>query len=208
MISTSERNGSRGAGHPSRRGAGGARGVAYTGAIALIGRLRFDEPFEDRRMWLSRNFAFLASASYHRLHFLDFSGARSRRPLPPRGRSRSANFVGDFWRRSQRSRPRPEARWALRFQEGARRPMRAPEPSVGAEDQSTKWREDYCFLCFGSITPVCVGAWVLFMLVPILFFILVRAISGSAEAPRPAAHSPPARRRSARGSSFSLGRRQ
>lgn len=186
-----------------------ALGVSHTGAIALIGRLRFDEPFEDRRMWISRNFGCLRALLYHRLHFLDFSGARSRTAAPATWTLPLGEFRWhDFWRRSQRSRPRPEARWALRFQEGARRPMRAPEPSVGAEDQSTKWREDYCFLCFGSITPVCVGAWVLFMLVPILFFILVRAISGSAEAPRPAAHSPPARRRSARGSSLSLGRRQ
>ena len=48
----------------------------------------------------------------------------------------------------------------------------------------------------------------MFMLVPILFFILVRAISASAVAPRPAAHSLRVRCRSGRGSPSSLGRRQ
>jgi len=190
-------------------------GASPTGAIALIGRLRFDEPFEGRR---SVPVTKLCDASERFLLFASFTclfgcpeDEWHRRPHVDGGRlarrislSPSSFGVG-------RSRPRPEARWALRFQdlaEGARRPMRAPDPSVAAEDPSMKWREDYCFLCFGSVTPVCVGAWVLFMLVPILFFILVRAISASAVAPRPAAHFLRVRCRSGRGSPSSSGRRQ
>jgi len=35
-----------------------------------------------------------------------------------------------------------------------------------------KWKGDYC-CCYGTVTPVCVSAWVLFLAIPLLFYVYV-----------------------------------
>ena len=37
-----------------------------------------------------------------------------------------------------------------------------------------KWSSDFKLFCYGTVTPVCISAWVMFIGIPLLFYVYVR----------------------------------
>eukprot|EP00966_Prymnesium_polylepis_P073296 1701733-Prymnesium_polylepis.2 len=47
-------------------------------------------------------------------------------------------------------------------------------PSSSQAMPKVNWAGNYVFCCYGTVTPVCISAWVMFIGIPLLFYLFVR----------------------------------